>query len=86
MPPDVEAILCRDWEELMELVALGRMDRLSARMGTWLQIRPKAMNAAVRTHAIDAEGRPVTTNPRGFYLRTACTREILRRHYALPSA
>jgi len=81
MPEDMEAILQNDWQELMELVSLGRFDRLSARLGTWLQIRPKAMDSKALTTASDANGEPIRTNPRGFYLRTACTREILRRHY-----
>ena len=34
-----------DWEEQVELIATGRLDELDARMGTYLQIRPKAANA-----------------------------------------
>ncbi|HEB67107.1 MAG TPA: DNA mismatch repair endonuclease MutH [Gammaproteobacteria bacterium] len=81
--PDAEeeAILRQDWEELMELVVTGQLEELSARHGTWLQIRPKAANARARCHGYDAEGRLTETLPRGFYLRTAFTRRLLNRHY-----
>ncbi len=79
--PEEEAVLRQDWEELMELVVTGRLDELSARHGTWLQIRPKAANAAARCHGFDADGRPTETLPRGFYLRTEFTRRLLIRHY-----
>ena len=79
--PADEAVLRQDWEELMEMVVTGRLDELSARHGTWLQIRPKAANARARCHGYDAEGRLTETLPRGFYLRTAFTRRLLNRHY-----
>lgn len=82
--PDKEqdAILKQDWEELMELVALGRWDSLSAEQGTYLQIRPKAANARSLCNAEDEDGQPIQTLPRGFYLRTALTKTILQTNYA----
>lgn len=77
------AILRRDWEELMELVAAGELDRVSARLGHYLQIRPKAVNASALTRATDNEGNPAWTLPRGFYLRSRFTLEILKEHYFL---
>jgi DNA mismatch repair protein MutH len=71
-----------DWEELMEMVCLGRLDELSARHGEWLQIRPKAANARVLGDTTDALGQPAKTLPRGFYLRTAFTNRLLATHYA----
>lgn len=85
LEPDLEAVLRTDWEELMELVCLGRLDELSARQGTYLQVRPKAANSRSLRWAVGAGGERVLTNPRGFYLRTAFTLEILRRHYAFPA-
>lgn len=79
--PQEESRLREDWEELMDLVVTGQLEQLSARTGTWLQIRPKAANARVLCTTHDAEGCPSETLPRGFYLRTAFTRELLQNHY-----
>lgn len=70
-----------DWEELMEMVCLGRLEELSARHGEWLQIRPKAANARVLGDTTDAQGQPARTTPRGFYLRTAFTNRLLATFY-----
>ncbi|MCU0936205.1 MAG: DNA mismatch repair endonuclease MutH [Gammaproteobacteria bacterium] len=84
LEPDLEAALRADWEELMELICLGRLAELSARTGTYLQVRPKAANSRSLARGVGEDGSRVWVNPRGFYLRTAFTREVLRRHYALP--
>lgn len=76
-------ILRRDWEELMELVTLGRFDELSAHYGQYLQVRPKAANASEKTVASNQQGEKVATNPRGFYLRTSLTRRILQDNYVI---
>ena len=76
-----EAVLQQDWEELMDLVCLGQLAQISARLGTYLQIRPKAANARVLSDTFDEQGRKSQTLPRGFYLRTAFTRQILEQHY-----
>ncbi|MDZ7661204.1 DNA mismatch repair endonuclease MutH [Thiohalophilus sp.] len=80
--PGQEAMLRDDWEELMELVCLGRWEELSARHGRYLQIRPKAAHSRVLTEAHDSEGNLCQILPRGFYLRTDFTRQILEQHYA----
>ena len=77
-----ESALERDWETLMDRVVLGRVEEISAREGEWLQIRPKAANAAARRPAVGATGAKVPTLPRGFYLRPGFTAAILARHYA----
>lgn len=81
---DQEATLRADFDEIMELVCMGQLGRVSARYGTYLQIRPKAAHGRVRTQGIGESGRGVPTLPRGFYLRASFTEEILRAHYALP--
>lgn len=81
--PEEEAALRADWEELMEMVALGRIDEVSAHHGSVLQIRPKAAHSRVRRWATGASGARMLTLPRGFYLRSTFTGSILRRHYAL---
>ncbi|MCU0935859.1 MAG: DNA mismatch repair endonuclease MutH [Gammaproteobacteria bacterium] len=84
LDPDLEGALRADWEELMELICLGRVAELSARTGTYLQVRPKAASSRSLCRGVGEDGTPVWVNPRGFYLRTAFTREVLRRYYALP--
>src|SRR5690606_32955111 len=49
MTPEIEIILQRDWEELMEALALGYADALSAHQGSYLQIRPKAAHSGVKS-------------------------------------
>lgn len=72
-------ILRADWEEHIEQIALGHLDELDARLGTYLQIRPKALNRNARINATNNDGAPMTTLPRGFYLRASFTRKILGR-------
>ncbi len=76
-----ERTLRQDWEELMDMVCLGELERITARLGKALQIRPKAADAKSLTWGIDANGDRVPTTPRGFYLRSRFTAEILRRYY-----
>lgn len=75
-----EAVLKRDYEELMEYIALGQLDQLHARHGHWLQLRPKAADSQARTQAIDEHGNSVRLNPRGFYLRKNFTAALLAHH------
>lgn len=78
---DEEALLRQDWEELMEQIALGHIEQLSARHGQVLQLRPKAANGRVLTPAIGRQGQLIQTRPRGFYLKTAFTHNLLRRQF-----
>ncbi len=45
-----------DWEELMDLIVLGEVERITARHGEVLQLRPKAANSKALTEAIGAHG------------------------------
>lgn len=74
--------LQQDWEELMELVCLGKLDQISSHMGRYLQIRPKGANAKSLTTTLDEEGNTIQTLPRGFYLRPDFTQKIIQAHYA----
>lgn len=77
--PDAEqtALLKQDWEELMDALVLNGQAGLSARQGQVLQIRPKAANSRVLVQAIADDGSAVQQNPRGFYLRSEFTGQIL---------
>ena len=82
-PDEDEATqLQQDWEELMELVCLGKLDQITSHMGRYLQIRPKGANAKSLTTTLDEEGNTIQTLPRGFYLRPEFTQRILQANYA----
>jgi DNA mismatch repair protein MutH len=78
---DEEARLRADWEELMERVACGRLEETTARIGEWLQLRPKAANGRVTSPGHGADGTPQAGLPRGFYLRPRFTARLLVRHW-----
>lgn len=73
--------LQQDWEELMDMISTGDLDRMSAKIGRYLQIRPKAADSHIRTGVITDQGRWGATQPRGFYLRTCFTQTILDNNY-----
>jgi DNA mismatch repair protein MutH len=71
------AQLQHDWEELMDMISLGQVERIDATVGSYLQLRPKAANGAAVTEAIGEDGQFIKTRPRGFYLRKNFTQHIL---------
>ncbi len=77
-----DALLRRDWEELAEMICMGELEQITARMGSVLQIRPKAANSKVRCTTVGADGEAIRTNPRGYYLRVSFTRKLLERYLA----
>ena len=81
---DQEAVLAGDFEEIMGRVGMGDVEGVTARMGRWLQLRPKAAHGGVRTLVPASEGELVATVPRGFYLRALFTGAILRDVAAMP--
>jgi len=78
------SIFAADFDEVMGIIASGGIERLTARVGRWLQVRPKAANGRARTLAYGRDGEPIHTVPRGFYLRSRFTEGILRDAEALP--
>lgn len=76
-----QAVLRRDWEEHIELIAMGRINEITARQGEFLQVRPKAANARTTTWTTDYAGHRTPANPRGFYLRTRFTGHLLAAHF-----
>lgn len=72
-----EQQLKQDWQELMDMIVLGNVKQITARMGEYLQIRPKAANGKSLTEAINAQGKIIKTRPRGFYLKKCFTKKIL---------
>ena len=70
-------ILEQDWIELTEMLSLGRYAQLTAKHGTYLQCRPKAANSTITRQDIDEQGNHTHIVPRGFYLRTSFTQQII---------
>ena len=73
--------LQQDWEELMEQITLGGIANIRGAQGKHLQLRPKAANSKALTDAIGADGEPIRTLPRGFYLKATFTADILARQF-----
>ena len=74
-----ESMLQRDWEEHMDRIALGEVEHITARQGVALQIRPKAADGSALTDAIGPDGGIIQVRPRGFYLKTSFTEQIIRQ-------
>ena len=75
--PQDKAILEADWSYLSSQISTGYLETLDASVGDYLQIRPKAADGKSLCYCFDAEGNKVQTLPRGFYLRSTFTRNIL---------
>lgn len=81
--PQQMRLLQQDWEELMEQITLGGIDSIRGAQGKVLQLRPKAANSKALTDAVGANGEPIRTLPRGFYLKASFTADILRQQFHL---
>jgi DNA mismatch repair protein MutH len=75
-----EQILSSDWDYLTLQISTGNLEGLDASVGTYLQVRPKAANGKSLCYAFDAHANKVLTLPRGFYLRSSFTNQILLNH------
>lgn len=76
--PEQEQQLRQDWEELMDYIALGKVQQINAKLGEVLQLRPKGANRRSLTKGIDQNGQIINTLPLGFYLRKEFTSQILQ--------
>ncbi len=79
-----EDALKDDFEEIVGRIAIGDIEDLSAHVGRYLQLRPKAATGSVRTAAPGRDGELVSTVPRGFYLRAKFVSALLHDVRALP--
>jgi DNA mismatch repair protein MutH len=82
--PEQDRVLAGDFDEILGRIGMGDVEGITARVGRWLQLRPKAAHGRVRTTVAGAEGELVSTVPRGFYLRASFTGAILRDPAATP--
>lgn len=72
-----ESVLARDWTEFSHMIGLGRLSEVDARMGDYLQVRPKAATGRSLCYGFDELGNKVQTLPRGFYLRAQYTAKLI---------
>jgi len=82
--PEQDDVLRADFDDVVGLIGVGRIEELTAHRGRWLQVRPKARHGGVRTIAFGAENEAIATVPRGFYLRARFTGAILADRAAMP--
>ncbi|MCK5819519.1 MAG: DNA mismatch repair endonuclease MutH [Psychromonas sp.] len=81
--PDQTRQLKNDWNELMEKIALGQIELISARDGQVVQLRPKAANGQCLTDAYGKNGEVIKVRPRGFYLKKHFTQAIINLQFKL---
>ncbi|GAA6203528.1 DNA mismatch repair endonuclease MutH [Thalassotalea sp. SU-HH00458] len=74
-----EQLLAQDWQELTDMIVLGEVENIHGKHGQILQLRPKAANSQAKTKAFNKNGKPFMTLPRGFYLKTAFTQQLINR-------
>ncbi len=76
-----ENLLRADWEELTEIIMLGKAEQLTAEQGQVLQVRPKAAHSRILRSDINNNGEATFIVPRGFYLRAHFTAQIIAENY-----
>ena len=72
------AVLRADYAQIAGMIADGHIERLDARVGAALQVRPKAAHSGVRVRMLDGEGSSLLAQPRAFYLRASFTAGLVR--------
>jgi DNA mismatch repair protein MutH len=76
-------LLKLDWNEIMEKIALGQIESITARNGQVMQLRPKAANGKCLTNAFGEDGQLIKVRPRGFYLKKTFTQSIISQQFDL---
>ncbi|MDE0154256.1 MAG: DNA mismatch repair endonuclease MutH [Gammaproteobacteria bacterium] len=84
--PEQARVLEQDWQELVEMLCFGEFDKVSAKHGKYLQIRPKAASSASLVRTTLADGEAGLTLPRGFYLRARFTTMLLEEFLSADDA
>jgi len=79
-----EDVLRADFDDVVGLIGVGRIEELTAHLGRWLQVRPKARDGSKIGVAFGPENEAIAAVPRGFYLRARFTGAILADPGATP--
>ncbi len=67
-----------DYNEFNEIIFAGRAHEIDASYGNLVQLRPKGMSGKDVVPIYDSEGHLTFTRPRGYYLRTSFTRNLMQ--------
>lgn len=78
---DVMSKLEKDWAEITELMLEGKYDKLNAKQGEFIQLRPKAATSKVLINVTNEVGGIIQTVPKGFYFRRTFTQSLFSEHY-----
>lgn len=78
MSPEENFVLKMDFEELLDLIVLGKVNSISAKHGTFLQLRGKSSKTLV--DAYDEKGNIIKRQPLAFYLKTNFTKNIINQY------
>jgi DNA mismatch repair protein MutH len=79
-PSEHESTTLRaDFEQIVGLAAMGRVEELTGHLGEAMQVRPKARDGTKNVEIVDESGRRVATVARGFYLRPRFTSQVIER-------
>lgn len=79
-----EAALHADFDEIVGAFGAGQIERVDARWGRYLQVRPKAATGAKTYLSTTTDGELVATVPKGFYLRAKFVSALFVDEGALP--
>jgi DNA mismatch repair protein MutH len=79
--PEQDYALEQDWQELQDMICLGQVEEITAKIGQVMQLRPKAADGKALTSAIGRDGQLIQTRPRGYYLRKNFTRDIIHQYF-----
>ncbi len=78
-PEEIE-IIRNDFNEIYELIKTGNIDKVNARLGSIIQMRPKAANGRALTECVGPTGEIIKTRPRGFYMRRSFSERLIAQH------
>ncbi|WP_281495921.1 DNA mismatch repair endonuclease MutH [Candidatus Schneideria nysicola] len=76
-----ELILQYDWESLMNLIVLGKIQSIYNFSGELIQISSKRKNHLSLTPAIDQNGKIILVSPCGFYFKKSFTKKIIKSFF-----
>ncbi|XBC39762.1 MAG: DNA mismatch repair endonuclease MutH [Buchnera aphidicola (Chaetogeoica yunlongensis)] len=72
------SVLEEDWNFFMDLISVGKINKISSRDGQFLQVKKKCKNNFYVSKYIDHRGQLKKINPRAFYLKKTFTQKILK--------
>jgi DNA mismatch repair protein MutH len=75
-----EKIIKKDWKDFMNLIILGKIERITGEYGNFLQILKKSNKKYTR--AVGLKSQFIRTHPRAFYFKKKFTYLILKNEFS----